>query len=167
MSELIRACFTSHYFDNLLLYHTFRLFANIIRMCQYYLSSTNWSFVHSETLDSMGILWGSVGQNIYWASMKSITLLFLYFLKSVRMKENKWCMYTFLGIFIVSITKQQECILNDIRVYEHNQNTIENRNILSLIPCVTTSCCDNFLASSWSTSVCSFVVSDPTPPWVR
>ena len=80
--------------------------------------------------------------------MKSITLLFLYFLKIVRLKENKLSIFTFLGIFIVSITKQKGCILNDIRVYEHNQNTIENQNVLSLIPCVTTSCCGRFLASS-------------------
>ena len=79
--------------------------------------------------------------------MKSTTLLFLYFLKIMRIKENKWSMFTFLGIFIVSTTKQIECILNNIRVHEHNQNTIENRNVLSLIPCVTTSWCDRFLAS--------------------
>ena len=85
---------------------------------------------------------------LYCASMKSTTLLFLCFLKLVRIKENKWSIFTFLGIFIVSITKQIEWILNDIRVYEHNQHTIENRNVLSLIPGVTTSCCDRFLASS-------------------
>ena len=80
--------------------------------------------------------------------MKSTTLLFLYFLKFVSMKENKRSIFTFLVILSVSISKQKECILNDILVYEHNQNTIENRNVLSLIPCVTTSCCDRFLTSS-------------------
>ena len=75
---------------------------------------------------------------------ESTTLLFLCFLKIVRIKENKWSILTFHGILIVSIRKQIECILNDIRVYEHNQNNIENRNLIPL----TTSCCDRFLASS-------------------
>ena len=61
--------------------------------------------------------------------------------------KNKWSISTSLGIFIVSLIKQIECILNDTRVYEHNQNTVENRNVLCLLPCVTTSC-DRLLAFS-------------------
>ena len=92
--------------------------------------------------------------------MKSTTLLFLYLLEIVRIKENKWSIFIILGIFIVWRTKQIECILNDIRVNEHNQNTIENLYEPSLMPCLTTSCCDRFLASP-TTSCCDRFLAFP------
>ena len=85
---------------------------------------------------------------IYWPASKSNTLLFCYFSENSWIKENKLYVLTFFEVFFVFITKQKVRILHKICFNERNRNTIENRNVWSLIPCLATSCSACRLASS-------------------